>query len=149
MPWITPTTEDLTRALTAPENDAVSTVALADGAPDPVPGTLADAVQLTRGYIAACPRNRLGPAGTIPTALLSTLLAVARWNLLTRLPISSLTTEGRRAEYEDAIARLRDTAACRLSVEQPDDIGPEKTASSKPLYRPRLLTRQPDDADGL
>ncbi|MDR2674846.1 MAG: DUF1320 domain-containing protein [Opitutaceae bacterium] len=119
--WIIPTRTDLTRALTGPELEAVETAAVESGAPDPLPGTLAAAVQLARGYIAACPRNRLGPADSIPDALLSSVVAIARWNLLTRFPDVGLTSDARRAEYSDALTTLRDCAACKFAVEAPPD----------------------------
>ncbi|MDR2673848.1 MAG: DUF1320 family protein [Opitutaceae bacterium] len=149
--WITPTPADISRALTAPEKRAAQSTAVEEGQPDPLPGALADAVQLARGYIAACARNRLGGDGTIPASLLSTVLAIARWELLTRFPDVGLTTDARRAEYDDALARLRDAAAGRLAIEQPPEEPPptDKLPAPVPVILPRRLHRQPSDAEGL
>src|SRR5690606_16625203 len=81
--------------------------------------------------VAAHPRNKLGPASTIPPQLLAASVSLARWRLLGRLAIgplaSQLITEARRKDYEDAMGQLRDVSAGRLAVEQPadEDVGPE------------------------
>jgi phage gp36-like protein len=149
--WLVPTRSDLSRALTGAELSAVESVAVASGESDPLPGTLAAAVQLARGYIAGCPRNRLGPADTVPDALLSVVCAIARWNLLNRFPDVGITTDARRGEYSDALATLRDAAACRLAVEAPpeDPPAPEEMPSQAPAIAPRPLHHQFHQSDGL
>jgi phage gp36-like protein len=113
--------------LTAPEIDACRTAALHQhGDPDPVPGTLATIAQTVRGYIAGCPRNTLGPAGTLPEQLIGDAMVIARHKLLTRFPEVGLLSEGRVNEYNQAMTALRDVAACKIAVESPPSKGPEK-----------------------
>ncbi|AHF94603.1 hypothetical protein OPIT5_29290 [Opitutaceae bacterium TAV5] len=126
MSWRTITEDDLRTVLTGTEIDSVRTVALEDGAGDPVPGTLANVVQTVRGYIAGCSRNTLGPAGTLPEQLVGDAMVIARHRLLTRFPEVGLLSDGRVNEYNQAMTAMRDVAACRISVEAPPVAGPEK-----------------------
>lgn len=93
----------------------------------PVPGIITNAVGLVRGYIRANRQNTLGDGETVPETLVSATLVVARHQLLGRLPIASLLTEPRRQEYTDAMSQLRDVAAGRFAIEQPETPSSETT----------------------
>lgn len=138
MPWISLTAADVATRLAGPELDAVRSAALA--ADDPLPEIVAAVVEEVRGYVAACPRNRLGATGTLPKALEAAALALCRGRLLSRLPVPSLDTEARRREVEDAQKLLRDVAAGRFYVDQPASDAAPDTAYSPPP-RPRITPR--------
>jgi hypothetical protein len=115
--------------MTGAEWEAVREMALAEEQSDPLVETLADATLLVRGYVAACPRNRLGAEGTVPAALRGATLAVAAYRALSRLPVSSLISEARTRLHDSALDTLNSTAACKFAVELPDEgeAPPEKT----------------------
>ena len=68
MAWISIAEADLAERLAAAELVAVQTAATGD-AGNPVPEVVASVVAEVRGRVAANPRNKLGPAGTIPAEL--------------------------------------------------------------------------------
>lgn len=137
MAWIELTVERVQGRLTGPELTAMRQAALGQDQPDPLPEIIAQVTAETRGYVAACRSNRLGPAGTIPPQLEGAALNLIRHRLATRLPTDRLLTEARKNEREAAIQLLRDVAACRFTVEQPPETGPERVAGPRPLTRPR------------
>ena len=140
MSWISLTADSVATRLAGPELDAVRSAALATGQADPLPEIVAAVVEEVRGYVAACPRNRLGATGTLPKALEASALALCRGRLLSRLPVPSLDTEARRREVEDAQKLLRDVAAGRFYVDQPaSDVAPDTAYSPPP--RPRITPR--------
>ena len=89
----------------------------AAGQADPLPEVIAAVVDEIRGYVAACESNVLGAGNTIPDKLKSTALAMIRFRLISRLPLT--VGEDRRQEYRDALDLLREVAACRFRVEEP------------------------------
>lgn len=130
MSWITISENAVRSRLAAAELAALRTMAMADGQADPLPEIIQRVADEVRGYVAANTINRLGSAGTIPPQLESAALALVRYRLATRLPVSTLLTEERKEEQRDALTLLRDVAAGRFAVEQPDDAGTEELASS-------------------
>lgn len=149
MSWVTLTQDDLLAKLTAPELTAVKTKALAEGQENPVPEELANCIQEIRGRVAACGNNTLGAGATIPHELVPAALAILRFRVLSRLPISTLITPAREREYNDALSLLKDVAACRFSIEQPETETTQKISGpTSPLLcaRPRQFTR--NDQDG-
>jgi hypothetical protein len=150
MPWVTLTSDDMLRALTGPERTAVQTAALGAGQADPLPGIIADVVAEARGYIAANKANVLGEDGTVPEKLRGALIARARFEAFTRLPVGrSLLTEDRVKANEAAVTLLRDVAAGRFAIEEPAIVSGEILPSPRPSFtRPtREFTR--DNQDGL
>lgn len=137
MAWTTPTQADVLAALSGPERDAVQTAALAAGQADPVAAALATAVDEARGRIAANRENKLGLAGTIPATVLHHVVAIARWRMLSRLPVPELATETRRGEYDAALAFFRDVAAGRVAIETPA----AESDEARPLRRPSISGR--------
>lgn len=152
MAWKTLTVEAIENRLTAPEMTALTNEAKKETQePETI---LADAIAAVtvevRGYVAACARNILGPAGSIPDELESAALALLRRHLFTRLPgMRRLFDELRQRETEDALQRLRDTARCDFAIVPPEEAGDQAAgpASEVVSSRTRILTRE--DTRGL
>lgn len=141
MSWITLVPDDLAERLAAPEYDAVRKAAIGVYGQEQAK-VLADVVAEVRGRVAACARNSLGPAGTIPSELRAAALAIFRWRFLTRVPgLKALLTDARRDEYNDALRLLEATAACKYAVEQPPDgqVEPVDTGALAPAISTRPL----------
>lgn len=134
MAWISITADDVLTKLAGAELSVFRTAATAVGQADPLPEIIEQVVDEVRGYVAACARNTLGSAGTIPAKLKSATLAMIRYRLITRLPIS--IKEERKQEYRDALDLLSDVAACRFAVEEPTTA----TTETLPSPRPRIST---------
>ena len=125
MSWVTITDADILGKSAGAEVEAARSAALAQGQTDPVPGIVAQVVREVRGYVATCERNKLGPAGTIPDELRGAALNRIRFECATRLPQGALMDDDRRASNRDALAMLRDAAACKITIEQPEEVSPE------------------------
>jgi hypothetical protein len=131
MSWVTLTTGDFIQATAAPELSALRTAATEKGQPDPAIEVAENIVREIRGYCAGCPRNRLGPAGTIPAELKAAALDMFRWRLTLRLPgVKFLQDDARRAAYNDALALLAKVASCSFAIEQPDEPAAVDTGGS-------------------
>jgi hypothetical protein len=126
--WVTLTLPDLYSCLTDAERSAVRTASLpaAQTADTVHTAVLHDTCRLARSYIPA-PH---GPDPSIPDELRSAVLHIARWRLLTRLPVGgTLLTDARRTDHDDALAHIRD--ARRLSLVPPStDSTPTPTTPS-------------------
>lgn len=120
MSWSTLTEAKFLKSCTGAETTAIKTAALATAQAEPLTATLAAVVQEVRGYVAAWGQNTLGEGSTIPGELENAACAIARYRALNRLPVKSLLTETRIGEYKDAIALLRDVAAGKFALEQPE-----------------------------
>lgn len=147
MAWAEITESHVQTRLAGAELNALKTVALANGQANPLTEIIADAVNETRGYCAA--RYTLGPDGTVPGKLVSATLAIIRYRFITRLPLKTLLTEERKAEYRDALTLLRDVAAGRFAIEEPETASTEVIAGSAGYVNTRTLTRTRADQDGL
>lgn len=119
MSWATLTEAKFLQHCTGAETNAIKTAALGTGQGEPLTDTLAKVVQEVRGYVAGNAQNTLGEGVTIPNELENAACAIARYRALNRLPVKSLLTETRIAEYRDALTLLRDVAAGRFAIEQP------------------------------
>jgi phage gp36-like protein len=117
MSWIALTPDHVVQSLAETEASALRTLQLAAGATDPLPDVIAQTVAKVQGYVAV--RYLVGQPGTVPEQLLATAIALARWALIGRLPIKALATDIRRAQYEDALAELRDVAAGKFKLSLP------------------------------
>lgn len=129
MSWIALVEADVLRKLAAPELDAARTAVLDAGQDDPLAGVITEVTREVRARVAACSKNTLGPAGTIPDECEAAALARIRFELSTRLPGGVLMDEDRRRANADAIAFLRDVAACNVAIEQPATVSDEVTSS--------------------
>ncbi|MDR1305697.1 MAG: DUF1320 family protein [Verrucomicrobiales bacterium] len=151
MSWLTLTTDDVLTRLAAPELDAFRTAATAPGQADPLTEIIASVCDRVRGYVAACARNRLGPAGTIPARLVGPALAVIRYEAATRLPrMGKLIDQLRVTEYEKALQLFRDVAACDYAVEDPADVdGTQSAGAVRPVSHRRRLEFDRRAQDGI
>jgi len=96
MAWLPLTSSALKELMAGPEFNAVTTAAKNTGqdADDMVDNALARVVQEARGYIGA--KYALGPDGTIPDEVQAACLAIARVEVLNRLPgLKALLTKER------------------------------------------------------
>lgn len=121
MAWRAMTSADILTSLTNKEKTAVSTLQLAGGQADPITETITTVVAEARSRIAARPGNTLGSGATVPEGIIHHLIAIARYRLLSRLPVESLVTESRLQEYRDARKFLEDIAAGKVAIEPPED----------------------------
>lgn len=144
--WIELTEDEVLTRLSGPEVAALKSSALADGQADPLPAIIAGAIREVRGRVAACASNTLGEGDTIPDELKDHALAIIRYRLCTRLPkMKALLDDLRVKEYEDAMGALRDAAACKFAIEQPDAVSDERVAGPAVELvssRERRATRQ-------
>lgn len=124
MSWTALTEAKVIAKLSGPEIAAMKTAALQAGQASPLTEVIDQVTLEVRGYVAACKSNVLGAAGTIPDELLGTAVSRIRFELATRLPVASLLTEDRRAANANALALLRDVAACRFALVPPTTEAP-------------------------
>lgn len=148
MPWAIIVVDDLKSGLAGAELEALQSAALATGQSDPTPEIIAQVVDLVRGYIAAGGVT-LGSGATLPSKLKTSALAIIRYRICSRLPVSSLLTEARKQEYQDAIRLLEQVAAGRFRVEEPENAATEQAGASSPRFDtlPRIFT--PANQDGV
>ena len=150
MAWIALTEALVQNRLAAAELTALKSAALAGSQTSA--GILADALgavtREVRGYVGSCQRNTLGEAGTIPDELESAALALLRRHLFTRLPnMKALFDELRQKELDQAVALLRDVAACKFAIVAPTDAAPTAeqpagTGVALVASRTRVATRE-------
>lgn len=140
MPWSALTVADIETRLTEPEVSALTSAATVAGQTKEslIAGAVEAVTAEVRGYVAACSTNTLGPSGTIPYELESSALALIRRYLFTRLPrMKALFDDIRQKECEDALQRLRDTAACRFAIVPPAESGPQAGSGGVTLISSR------------
>lgn len=148
MSWIAITTDDVKTRLAGAELTAYQTAALATAQTDPLPEIITAVVNEVRGRVAACAANQLDvDQTTIPDELLHHALAIIRYRLITRLPIA--VKEERRKEYDDALAVLRDVAACNFAIEQPATASSEEIGAPSPSVKERKRKFTQTTEDGV
>src|ERR1700749_3839015 len=88
MSWIIPIEADVLTVLSETELATYRAAALAAGQADPLAPTLAQVVDLVRGYVGAYRPNTLGEPGTIPQKLLATALDLVAVRLPQRVGVT-------------------------------------------------------------
>ncbi len=88
MAWIIPAESDVLTVLSETELATYRAAATASGQADPVAPTLAQVVDLVRGYVGAYKPNTLGLPGTIPQKLLAPALDLVAVRLPQRVGVS-------------------------------------------------------------
>jgi hypothetical protein len=134
MSWITFNAALIAERMAGPELLAIKTAAIADDQDgDELVAAVAERVCSTvRGYIGACAKNSLGAEDTLPAELIDAALALAVHNIITRLPgMASMLDERRDANREEALALLRDVAACKFAIIAPETEAEEQPASGR------------------
>lgn len=143
MAWRAITDADILTRMSGDELETFRVSALATGQDDPVADVITQVTNEIRGYIAACEKNTLGSAGTIPETLLGTALDKLVIEIQSRVAgIVIDSDEVRRDKLARAQRLLRDVAQCNFTVEQPEsgsesdeDWGGLSPASTTPTRR--------------
>ena len=144
--WREITRGDIEGVLNAAEVRAYQSAAVAGGQ-DPLADAIAAATGMVRGYIAAHPANRLEAGSTVPERCILPAAHIIRIELLTRLNLE--VSEPRAAAKRDALAFLRDVAAGKVAVEDPQGDGTESRAMAKPKVNARTRVFSRDSQDGI
>ena len=119
MSWLTLTEAHILTGVTGAELAPARAAALKAGQVDPVAEVIAQVTREVRGRVAACARNTLGEGDAIPDECLSAAIDIAVYRLCKRIPGAVLLTKERVEANTNAIAYLRDVAACEVALVQP------------------------------
>ena len=130
MAWIVPTESDLLTALSETELATYRAAATASGQADPVTPTLAQVVDLVRGYVGAYRPNTLGLPGTIPQKLLAPALDLVAVRLPQRVGVPP--KDVRKSAADQAVRLLEQVAAGVFNIEEPDSATLETTSAPRP-----------------
>jgi hypothetical protein len=130
MAWIIPGESDLLTTFSETELAAYRAAALASGQADPVAPTLAQVVDLVRGYVGAYKPNTLGLPGTIPQKLLAPALDLAAVRLPQRVGVPP--KDVRQQAASRAVRLLEQVAAGVFNIEEPDSATSETTSAPQP-----------------
>lgn len=143
--WIQPTEADVLTVLSEAELSTYRATATASGQADPVAPTLAQVVDLVRGYVGANGPNTLGAAGTIPQKLLAPALDLVAVRLPQRVGVPP--KEVRKDAADRAVRLLEQVAAGTFSIEEPDEATRETTAAPRPSLaaRERIFDRASEE----
>jgi len=147
MAWIIPTENDVLTALSETELAIYRAAALAGGQVDPVAPTLAQVVDLVRGYVGAYRPNSLGAAGTIPQKRLAQAIDLVAVRLPQRVGVPP--KEVRKAAADRAVRLLEQVAVGVFNIEEPDVVSSEVTSAPRPSIRARRPHFAPRDEEGL
>src|SRR6202012_4290312 len=137
-----PAESDVLTVLSEAELATYRAAALASGQSDPLAPTLAQVVDLVRGYVGAYKSNTLGAAGTIPQKLLAPALDLVAVRLPQRVGVSP--KDVRQSAATAAIKLLEQVAAGVFNIEEPDITSDETTEAPRPTIeaRRRLFSRR-------
>src|SRR5471032_3151096 len=145
MAWITPAESDVLTVLSETELATYRAAALATGQADPLAPTLAQVVDLVRGYVGAYKPNTLGLPGTIPQKLLAPALDLVAVRLAQRVGVSP--KDVRQAAAVQAVRLLEQVAAGVFNIEEPDSPALETTSAPTPtmVARERHFTARTEE----
>src|ERR1700761_2203800 len=130
MAWIIPAESDVLTVLSETELATYRAAALASGQSDPLAPTLAQVVDLVRGYVGAYRPNTLGAPGTVPQKLLAPALDLVAVRLPQRVGVSP--KEVRQAAAAAAGGLVGGVAAGEFNIEEPDVASDETTSAPRP-----------------
>jgi hypothetical protein len=139
MAWIIPAESDLLTTLSETELATYRAAATASGQADPVAPTLAQVVDLVRGYVGAYKPNTLGLPGTIPQKLLAPALDLVAVRVPQRVGVAP--KDVRTLAASRAVRLLEQVALGTFNIEEPDSATLETTAAPKPsiaAHRPHF-----------
>jgi hypothetical protein len=147
MSWITITEADLLTAISGDELTGFREAALASGQADPVAPTIAQVIDLVRGYVGGCKTNQLGPSGTIPQKLLAPAIDI----IVARIPnrVGKSPKPGRADNQKSAIELLERVASCNFDIEEPATLSTEQPSSASPSFSGRTRRDVRKEHDGL
>ena len=135
MSWIIPAESDVLTVLSESELSTYRAAATASGQADPLAPTLAQVVDLVRGYVGAYKPNTLGLPGTIPQKLLAPALDLVAVRLPQRVGVSP--KDVRQAAATQAVKLLEQVAAGVFNIEEPDSATLETTEAPSPSIAAR------------
>jgi hypothetical protein len=147
MSWIIPAESDVLTVLSENELSTYRAAATATGQADPVAPTLAQVVDLVRGYVGAYRPNTLGLPGTIPQKLLAPALDLVAVRLPQRVGVSP--KDVRQAAATLAVRLLEQVAAGTFNIEEPDDASLETTSAPRPSIEARRPHFTRHDEEGV
>lgn len=136
--WNTPTIQNVMSRFSDAEKAALAAL---QSAPDQITQVLSDVTDSVRGKIKAG-GGQLGPDGTVPNSLKLEVVSIALWLWITGFSKNEkLQTDGRKQNYHDALAVLKDVAASKQKVELPDP--GETDTSAAPSNAIQLASAEP------
>ena len=135
MSWIIPIEADVLTVLSESELSTYRAAATAAGQADPLAPTLAQVVDLVRGYVGAYKPNTLGLPGTIPQKLLAPALDLVAVRLPQRVGVSP--KDVRQTAAVQAVRLLEQVAAGVFNIEEPDNATTETTSAPRPTIEAR------------
>jgi hypothetical protein len=135
MSWIIPAEADVLTVLSETELATYRAAATASGQVDPVAPTLAQVVDLVRGYVGAYRPNTLGLPGTIPQKLLAPALDLVAVRLPQRVGVSP--KDVRQVAATQAVRLLEQVASGVFNIEEPDEATLETTSAPRPTIEAR------------
>ena len=147
MAWITPAESDVLTVLSETELATYRAAALASGQADPLAPTLAQVVDLVRGYVGAYKPNTLGLPGTIPQKLLAPALDLVAVRLPQRVGVTP--KDVRKSAEQQAVRLLEQVAAGVFNIEEPDSPTLETTAAPRPTIEARRPHFTRRDEEGV
>jgi hypothetical protein len=133
MSWIAPAESDVLTVLSETELATYRAAATASGQADPLAPTLAQVVDMVRGYVGAYKPNTLGLPGTIPQKLLATALDLVAVRLPQRVGVSP--KDVRQMAASRAVRLLEQVAAGTFNIEEPDSPSLETTSAPRPSIK--------------
>jgi phage gp36-like protein len=136
--WNTITVQNIMSRFSDAEKAALSAL---QSMPDQITRVLSDVTDSARGKIKAG-GGQLGPDGTVPNSLKLEVVSLALWLWITGFSKNDkLQTDGRKQNYNDALAVLKDVAAGKQKVELPDP--GETDTSAAPSNAVQLASAEP------
>jgi len=120
MAWRAILEADVLTQISSDELEALRAAALGDGQADPLQPSINQVTSEVRGYVAACARNELhDTASYVPPSLIRAACVMVVVEIIGRVPGYDVD-EGRQKRYDQAVSLMRDVAACRYAIEDPD-----------------------------
>jgi hypothetical protein len=147
MAWIIPAESDVLTTLSETELATYRAAALASGQADPLAPTLAQVVDLVRGYVGAYKPNTLGLPGTLPQKLLAPALDLVAVRLPQRVGVPP--KDVRQMAAGRAVRLLEQVAAGTFNIEEPVTATSETTSAPSPSIVARRRHFSPGDEEGV
>lgn len=125
--WTVITRADIESRMSGEEFDVFTQRATTPGGTKPnqiIQAVIDQVTEKVRGAVSACPKNRLGPVGTIPSCLLYDAVSLAMLSIMTRVGGSALDASGRRKDDADRARTMIDEKLPRCegpAIPQPDE----------------------------
>ncbi len=140
--WNTITDQIIMSRFSDGEKAALSSL---QSVPSQMTQVLSDVVDGVRGKIKAG-GFQLGPDGTVPDSLKSEVISLTVWLWLTAFPKNDkLQTDGRRKNYEDALAMMEKVSSGTQRIELPDPGVVDQSIMPSISKRPHRFSHREED----